>query len=91
MNYSDEELKKIEQWAQIYLTVSDMAIILDVPAEALREDINNKSSKAFKAYHKGKVLSKLKLREQEMKLALIGSPLALDNTRKNLLDMEDDE
>lgn len=38
-----------------------------------------------------KVLSKVQLRTQEMKLARIGSPLALDNTRKNLLDMEDDE
>ena len=41
--------------------------------------------------HRGKVLSKVQLRTQEMKLARIGSPLALDNTRKNLLDMEDDE
>ncbi len=46
---------------------------------------------AYKAYHRGKVLSKVQLRSQEMKLAQIGSPLALDNTRKNLLDMEDDE
>ena len=45
----------------------------------------------YKAYHRGKVLSKVKLHAQEMKLASIGSPLALDNTRKNLLDMEDDE
>lgn len=91
MNYSEEELKKIEEWAQIYLPISDMAVILDVPPEILREDIRNKSSLVYKAYHRGKVLSKVRLRTQEMKLAQIGSPLALDNTRKNLLDMEDDE
>ena len=28
---------------------------------------------------------------QEMQLAYVGSPLALENTRNNLLDMEDDE
>ena len=28
---------------------------------------------------------------QEMMLAQIGSPLALENARNNLLDMEDDE
>jgi len=82
MRYSDQELKKIEEWAQIYLPVSDMAVILDV---------RDKTSPAYKAYHRGKVLSKVQLRTQEMKLARIGSPLALDNTRKNLLDMEDDE
>lgn len=91
MTYSEEELQKIEEWAQIYLPISDMAVILDIPPEVLREDIRNKSSMAYKAYHKGKVLSKVQLRAQEMKLAQIGSPLALDNTRKNLLDMEDDE
>ena len=91
MNYSEETLKKIEEWAEIYLPVSDMAVILDIPQEQLREDIRNRSSEVSKAYHRGKVLSKVKLHTQEMKLASIGSPLALENTRKNLLDMEDDE
>lgn len=91
MNYSDEILKKIEEWAEIYLPISDMAVILDIPPEKLREDIRDRSSDVYKAYHRGKVLSKVKLHAQEMKLASIGSPLALDNTRKNLLDMEDDE
>lgn len=91
MNYSEETLKKIEQWAEIYLSISDMAVLLDIPAETLREDIRNRFSNASKAYNRGKVASKLKLYEQEMKLASIGSPLALDNTRNHLLEMEDDE
>lgn len=33
----------------------------------------------------------MKLLHQEMQLAYVGSPLALENTRNNLLDMEDDE
>lgn len=91
MKYSQEELKKIEEWAQIYLPITDMAVILDVPADVLREDIRDRSSDVYKAYNRGKVLSKVRLRTQEMQLAQVGSPLALDNTRKNLLDMEDDE
>lgn len=91
MNYSEEILKKIEEWAEIYLPISDMAAILNIPPEVLREDIRNRRSDVYKAYYRGKVLSKVKLRAQEMNLALIGSPLALENTRKNLLDMEDDE
>ena len=84
-------MKKIEEWAQIYLPITDMAVILDVPADVLREDIRDRSSDVYKAYNRGKVLSKVRLRTQEMQLAQVGSPLALDNTRKNLLDMEDDE
>lgn len=91
MNYSEDTLKKIEELAEIYVTISDMAVLLDIPADILREDIRNRNSPAHKAYNRGKVQSKIKLRAQEMKLASIGSPLALENTRKNLLDMEDDE
>ena len=91
MNYSDENLQMIQQWAEIYLPVTDMAVILDVPAEKLREDIRDRNSPAYRAYRRGKALSKVKLRKQEMDLARIGSPLALENTRRNLLDMEDDE
>lgn len=42
-------------------------------------------------YHRGKAASRVKLLHQEMQLAYVGSPLALENTRNNLLDMEDDE
>ena len=34
--YRPEILKQIEQFASIYLKISDMAVILDIPAERLR-------------------------------------------------------
>ena len=89
--YQPEILKQIEQFASIYLKISDMAVILDVPAEQLREDIANRSTEVSKSYHRGKAASKVKLLHQEMQLAYIGSPLALETTQKNLMDMEDDE
>ena len=91
MTYSQDELTQIEKFASIYLTISDMAIILDIPADIMREDIADRSSAVSKAYRKGKIASKVKLLAQEMQLAQIGSPLAIENTHKNLLDMEDDE
>ena len=36
MNYSNEELTQIEKFASIYLKISDMAVILDIPADVLR-------------------------------------------------------
>ena len=68
-----------------------MAVILDLPAEQLREDIARKESEVSKRYYRGKASSKVKLLHQEMLLAQVGSPLAIENTHKNLLDMEDDE
>ncbi len=91
IEYSEEILAQIEQYSSIYLKISDMAVILDVPAEQLREDIADRSTEVSKRYHRGKATSKVKLLHQEMQLAYVGSPLALENAQKNLMDMEDDE
>jgi hypothetical protein len=91
INYSEEVLSQIEQFASIYLKISDIAVILDVPAEQLREDIADRTTEVSRRYRKGKAASKVKLLHQEMQLAYVGSPLALENAQKNLMDMEDDE
>lgn len=91
MIYSEQQISSIEKMASVYMTITDMASILDVPAEVLREDIATRSHPASRAYHSGKSSSKLKLRVQEMKLAQVGSPLALENCSKALIEMEDDE
>ena len=91
MTYSDLQLQQIEKMAALFLPISDIATILNVPADKLRFDISQTNSEVSKAYHKGKAALKLALRQQETMLAKVGSPLALENCRKNLLDMEDDE
>ena len=96
MNYSQEELQQIEQFASIYLKISDMAVILGIPAEVipaevLRSDIADRTTEVSQRYLRGKAASKVKLHHQEMMLAQVGSPLAIENAHRNLLDMEDDE
>lgn len=91
MTYNDEQIATIEQLASIYMPIRDIALILEVDETALREDIQCQSNPASRAYRKGKALSKVALHQQEMNLAKVGSPLALENARQNLLDMEDDE
>lgn len=91
MNYSQDLLKEIEAYASVYLPISDIAVILDIPADVLRDDIKNRNSDVSKAYRRGKIASKLKLHKQEMTLAMIGSPQALANAHNNRIDMEEDE
>lgn len=91
MTYTEEQLEQIEKFASIYLKISDMATVLDVPAEVLRWDISQRETEVSKRYHKGKAASKVKLLSQEMLLAQVGSPLAVENAHRNLMDMEDDE
>lgn len=82
---------QIEQYVSIDLKIFDMAVILGISATQLREDIADKSTEVSRRYHRGKAASRVKLLHQEMQLAYVGSPLALENTRNNLLNMEDDE
>ena len=91
MSYDQQTLDQIESYASIFLPISDMAVILDIHPEQLRMDIANRTTDVSKRYHRGKAASKAKLLHQEMQLAYVGSPLALENTQKNLMSMEDDE
>lgn len=91
MTYTEDILTKVEQYASIYLKISDMAVILGISPTTLRSDIADRTTEVSKRYHRGKAASRVKLLHQEMQLAYVGSPLALENTRNNLLDMEDDE
>lgn len=91
MTYSEEELKQIEDLASAFVRISDIAIVLDIPAEVLREDIADRSSQAYRYYRRGKILSKITLQRQEMEFARTGSPLAVENTTRALAQMEDDE
>lgn len=91
MTYSTNVLTQIEKFASIYLKISDMAVILDIPADVLRDDIADRTSEVSKAYRRGKAASKVKLHSQEMMLAQVGSPLAIENAHRNLLDMEDED
>ena len=91
MTYTENILTKVEQYASIYLKISDMAVILGISPTQLRSDIADRSTEVSKRYHRGKAASRVKLLHQEMQLAYVGSPLALESTRNNLLDMEDDE
>ena len=91
MSFTKEQLENIEKWASIYLPISDMAVLLSIPADVLRDEIRNSHTEVSLAYHRGKAASRVKLHHQEMLLAQVGSPLAIENAHRNLLDMEDDE
>lgn len=91
MDFTPEQLEQVEKYASIYLPITDIAMLMDIPADMLRDEIRNKSTQVSRAYHKGKAASRVKLHHQEMLLAQVGSPLAIENAHRNLLDMEDDE
>lgn len=71
--------------------ISDMAVLLDVDVDQLRVDIRNRATSVSRAYHHAKATTALKLRKQEIELANVGSPLAVQLTNSYLLNMDSDE
>ena len=91
MTFTDQELQQIEQMASLYMSITDIATLMGVWPEDLRRQVRIKGNPVSVAYNKGKAMRKLELRKQEIQLAQVGSPLALENARQALIDMEDDE
>lgn len=91
MNLSTQHCEMIEKMAAIFMKISDMAAILGLDADQLRDEIKRDGSQANLAYQKGKVTTVVEIHKQEMMLARLGSPTAIENMRNNLLDMEEDE
>ena len=91
MEYTEEQITKVKDLAYYFVPITDIATIIEVPAHELRKDIANTTSAVSIAYRQSKLSAKIILRKQEIKLAQLGSPTALDNADKYLMDMEDDE
>lgn len=65
MTFTEKELEQIEQMASLYLSVTDIATVLDKRPEELRREIRTKDSPAARAYQKGKTMRKVQLRKQK--------------------------
>lgn len=91
MDFSTEQIKRIEELAAILTPISDMAVLLDVDVDELRNEIRYRSSPASRAYYRAKAETSMRLRRQELELANVGSPLAVQQVRGYLLDMDSDE
>lgn len=91
MDFSDNIINQIQELAEALTPVSDIAALLDIDESMLRDELSNKLSTVRKAYDKGKATTALLLRKQELELAKVGSPLAVQLTAAYVKDMTIDE
>lgn len=91
MDYSIQQLEQVRELASFLTPLSDMAVIMDLDVDQLRMDVRDRSSAVSRVYRKAKAETALKLRKQEIELANVGSPLAVQLTNSYLLGMESDE
>ncbi len=91
MQYSAQQLQKIKEMASQLMRPEHIALLIDVDQEEFRRNIKHKGSAAYLAYETGKAETILELRKQELKLARLGSPLAVEMVQKFMIDQEQNE
>lgn len=69
---NESQLQELENFAYRTFTVRQIALILEVDEDELRQAIDTTDSPEYKAYNKGKLLIDTELRQSEIELALRG-------------------
>ena len=84
-------INEISELAGNLTSLDDIAVLLDIDIDDLRLELANPSSPVRKAYMKARAATALVLRKQEIELAKVGSPLAVQLTNAYLRDMISNE
>lgn len=78
---SDIDLELLQEYASLLFTIDEIALMLDCKESELRREVRNKYSEVSRCYHKGKLLTQVKLRKQTKLFAEKGSPQAEQNMK----------
>lgn len=89
--FDSEVIGKIAELAADLTPIRDIAALLDLKEDVLRCVINDPNSTVRHAYMKARATTARKLRKQELELAEVGSPMAVQMTSIYLRDMMQDE
>jgi hypothetical protein len=76
MEFTQEELDKVKEYAGLFLSLDDIAVLLEKDPEAFKEAFQDKNGSLFRAYRFGQAISKANLRRPVIKMASHGSPQA---------------
>jgi phage antirepressor YoqD-like protein len=86
-----QHIEKIEEMASLLMSITDIAALLEVDECELREAINDSGTGISKAYKKGKAQTIYELRKNEVALAKIGSPMAVELAERYRIEQTNDE
>lgn len=89
--FTESELKSIEEYAAALLPLEAIAALANINEDELRTHINVRTSEASKAYLRGKYSTILAIQQQEITLAKLASPAAVEHASQYLIDMETSE
>lgn len=84
MNLS-ERCNQIEEYASLLFTIKEIAQLMNISEIELRGQIYNLHSDFSQAYYRGKMKTTLLVRKQEIELAKLGSPIAIELMQKYMI------
>ncbi|MCH4099145.1 MAG: hypothetical protein LKF06_00730 [Prevotella sp.] len=87
MDYSDKQLKEIENLAAELTPPSEISVHLDINEDEFLLDIGMHNHAARKAYLKGIASTARELREKNLQLARACAPTAMEQCFKDLQEM----
>ena len=88
MEYNSSQLEKVQEYAGLLMNVSDISVLIGVNEDGFREDISNKNTAVSIAFRKGQIETILELRKQEIEMAKLGSPMAVELIQKYIIDQK---
>ncbi len=91
MKYSEQQLQKIKELASQFMRPDHIALLIGADQEEFRRHIKHRGHEAYLAYETGKAETLLELRKQELQLARLGSPLAVEMVNNFRIDQEQNE
>ncbi len=76
MKLSKEKLDQVKEYASLFFTIDEIAILLDLDVVEFRRQVRGKKSDLAQAYLKGKLESMADIRKLTVEFAKKGSPQA---------------
>ncbi len=76
MDFSNDELERIEQYATVFMTLDEIALLLHKEQKLFRKEALTEGTPANQAYQRGKLSSKFEINQSIVKMAKMGSPQA---------------
>jgi hypothetical protein len=88
MNISEDQLKQIFEYAGLFLSPEEIAVLIDVEVQPFITAVKSKKGEIYLQYMKGKTESKRAIRENVIKMAKHGSPQAEDLAEKYITEQK---
>jgi hypothetical protein len=72
----EDVLALIEEYASLFFTIDDIALLLDIDSEEFRREVRGRNSPRAMAYLKGRIKTEVAIRRSTKEFAEKGSPQA---------------